>query len=361
MVEEQIVSAKALAKELGIDLPKNLVISKIGRGNDRFNQKREPASVNCPVLISGTHEGESFYLRYFTREIRRGKDDFAYLPKGLSVRQTKTIDSEKDADLALFMYLHKLCKSGVNDGRNPKLVIVDKAAESKARMAAQKALNDLKKSILTEEDGEKILRIARGFEFNGYRIPTTEVSDVDTARLALLTAVEKYPSQVASAMTDDATVVRGIAGLAIDRGTVHLTPTGWAYPDGQRLCDVKGGQDAESALIEFLSYNENLASFLNKVYQAEVRKINVEIKPENLAPREKPEPVDVTVDSVGLLEILLEKGAVQHEASTGKAYIVKDGVRQSIPIATGVNTLEDLKEKAKGFSPQIIGRLKSVA
>lgn len=360
IVEDKIVQAKQLAKELGIDLPKSLVISKVSRGKDKFGQAKEPASVNCPTLVSGTHEGESFFLRYYTREVRKGKDDFSYLPKSLNVRQTKTIDAEKEADVALFLYLHKMCKSGINDGRSPKLVIVDKAAEAKSKMAAQKALNEMKKSILQEEDGEKIMRIARGFEFNGYRIPTTEISDVDTAKLALLTASERYPAQIARAMTDDATTVRGIAGLAIDRGTVYLTTQGWSFTDGQRVCDVKQGQDPESALIEFLSHNENLASFLNKIYQAEVRKINVEIKPENLATREKAEPVDVTVDSVGLLDMALEKGVVQHEPSTGKAYILREGVRQSIPLATGVNTLDDLREKAKGFAPQVIGRLKSV-
>ena len=359
IVEDRMVQAKQLAKELGIELPKTLVVSKIGRGKDKFGQAKEPASVNCPTFISGTHEGESFFLRYYTREIRKGKDDFSYLPKSLNVRQTKTIDAEKEADVALFLYLHKMCKSGTNDGRSPKLVIVDKAAEAKSKMAAQKALNEMKKSILQEEDGEKIMRIARGFEFNGYRIPTTEISDVDTAKLALLTASERYPSQIARAMTDDATTVRGIAGLAIDRGTVYLTTQGWSFTDGVRVCDVKQGQDPESALIEHLSYNENLAGFLNKLYQAEVRSIKVDIKPENLASRAKPEPVDVTVDSVELLSMLLEKGIVQHEASTGKAYIVKEGVRQSIPIATGVNTLDDLMEKARSFSPQIIGRLKN--
>lgn len=360
MVENKAVSAKQLMEEFGIELPKTLVVSRAQTGKDRMGQIKGGNVVSAPTNISGRHNGDTFFLRYYTSEIRKGKDEYTYLPKKLKITQTKVIDTTKEADVALFLFLHSWCKSGTNDSRFPRLNIVDKAAESRAKMAAQKALADLKIRILNDADEEKILRIVRGFEFNGQRISTTQASDVATARLALLDMAGKLPAQVSAAMDDSGTAVRGIAGLAIDRGDVVLAVGKWNYKDGTSLCEIKPNQEPEAALAEYIMDNERLATFLTKIHKAAVREIKVEIKPENLAPRVKEEPKDIEVDSLELLELALEKGVAYHDIAEGKLFLIKDGVKQPVPAATGVNTIEELRGKAKGFSPQIIGRLKSV-
>lgn len=350
-VEGQVVSAKEIAEQFGIELPTKLVIRRIAKGRDRFGQLKGGDSLSVPTVFYGNMEGEgSFELRYYSREINQ-RDGIRFLPHKLKVANTKTFNMRSELEIAVFLLLHPWNSHSPFASKRTHFEVYDRDEENKARIAKETQIANLRKEIM-EADGEAIMRVCRGIDIRNVQVPIQP--DEASARLTLLDLTAKYPGQVGAAMKDNRVAIRGLAGLAIDRGLVNQKQNRWAYKDGTTAAEIGAGEEPFSALVAWLYNADNIASFTKRIHADGVKNAVVETK---FIPTAAVEAE--VIDPKELVKRALEAGVLYIDTVVSKVFLVRDGVTQKIPIASGVNNEQELIDRADSFGKPVIGRIKN--
>lgn len=290
-VEEKTVSAKELMELFGVPQPINEVEifeRNKSKKNKLTGEEQAPLSQGLVCFFEATTpDGEPIKIRYFRNKTKKDRDRVVYEPHNYKIKARTTIATSKRLEEYVFLYIHPRNAKSPVASKMPWYTHVNVAENVEKEYKSQMAL----KAVLAQidiADDDKVIIIAKGFKTKNAEISvgSIEVSKDDkirsmAARTQLTRMAQLYPNEVAVAMGDDVTYIRGMVQEAIDRNYLKSEPVPggakiWKWINGQEILRTKAGEDAKVALINYaisaegyLNFHENFSKVRGVAVQNE--------------------------------------------------------------------------------------------
>lgn len=283
-VEDKVVSARELIEHFKLPISpktekvtfeldkkaKGVIAINAADGRERFAERN-----TISPLASGTYEGETCQIRYYTSK-QKNKDGVKYTPARVEYTGKRhSVNTRQDLELAVFLMLYPKCAdSPIRSRRSPvRYKMYSAEAISKQKIQAEEQYAKLREAILKSDD-DYAVRMAKAISHKLRLIPMSETDGPSIAKAALLDLIRTKPDAVRQAMSTPQMEVIGAVMHAQSTGRIEMNPntagrTAWYYKEtGEEIVSVPKGKPVLDHLFKHLSDAEEFSDFVEKIYGA---------------------------------------------------------------------------------------------
>lgn len=308
-------------------------------GQDRMIKQEQ-----MPCSFTATQDGDTVTVYYFKTKRNKGDGEYELSPRKIALdKKVTSYNRIKNADLIVYLALHKLCStSPLADKAGPKTYgLKNHGKESMEYLLVKKQEQELYAKIF--QDPIKLVRIRA----KGIKIPNVDNMDDELVRAELAKRLDKAVKNgtfetFLNEYNAPYSGIRGMAQECIDRGVLTQKTVGqgywsWQWGQGQpksgQLCKVERGQHPTDFLVDFLvnnwdAYHSYIEQALKVAHQDKGG--YVEQFEQSLKEDKAKAPKDMSVEQ--LVDEAVKSAFVMYNPATKAVHLVKGGKLTPKPI-----------------------------